>query len=81
MTAQLKPMDVYGDLSIPFDVATYCRGHKFTPEAVALTKAIKARDNARLAVIAAEKELDQAEAEVVHAVTRARERMEVTDGV
>lgn len=72
----LKPMDVYADITIPFDVAAYCRGHRFCIEAVALTKAIKDKDSARSAVEVAERWLAAAEKKVDDAVTAARTRMD-----
>lgn len=75
MTTNLKPMDIYGDITIPFDVAAYCRGHKFCIEAATLTRTIRQRNEARAAVIAAEKVLDRAEREVEIAIEAARQRM------
>lgn len=75
MTEKLKPMDIYADMSIPFEVAAYCRGHKFAPEAVALTKAIKARKEAEAHLALAEGLLDRARDDVRAASERARVRM------
>jgi hypothetical protein len=65
----LKPMDVYSSsMDIPFEVAAYCRGHKFSVEAVRLSRAIKARSLARIEQAAAEVAYDLANAEVHDAI-------------
>lgn len=76
MTDKLKPMDMYADMSVPFDVAAYCRGHKFSPEAVRLTKALKARKEAEAHLALAEGLLDRARDDVRDACAQARVRME-----
>lgn len=73
---QLKPMDVYSDMSVPFDVAAYCRGHRFCPEAASLTHAIKARNSAEDLVTQAERVLDDKRTELRAAIDAARKRME-----
>lgn len=56
MSEQLKPMDIYSsDMSIPFNVAAYCRGHKYSVEAVNLARAIQRRRDAAAALVVAER--------------------------
>lgn len=76
MTEKLKPMDVYACMTVPFDVAAYCRGHRFAPEAVKLARAIKARDDAERAAAAADAAVDKAREGVREAVEAARKRMD-----
>ena len=72
----LKPMDIYSsEMSIPFDVAAYCRGHKFSTEAVNLSRAIKAKRAAWEAVRKAESELEDAESNYSMAVTVVQQKM------
>jgi hypothetical protein len=72
----LKPMDVYGDMTIPFDIAAYCRGHKYSQEAVDLARAIRRRAEMREAVAKAERELQNAESIVSLTIDKARRRMD-----
>lgn len=76
-TEPLKPMDIYSsDMTIPFDIAAYCRGHKFCQEAVDLSKAIRRRTEMREAVAKAERELQNSENIVTVAIGNVRRRME-----
>lgn len=76
MNTNLTPMDVYSSrMDIPFDEAAYCRGHKFSPEAVNLARAIRNAEAARLAVISAEQHLDHAEAAIKEALQNLRAKM------
>lgn len=72
----LKPMDVYADMRVPFEVAAYCRGHKFCGEAVALSKALREREAAQAAIKAAEKAFWRAEQAVDAAVQNAKQRLD-----
>jgi hypothetical protein len=76
--SELKPMDIYSsDISIPFQVAAYCRGHKFSVEAVNLARAIKTRDSARSLVLNAEKALDGAEARVRACIQQVEQNLNI----
>jgi hypothetical protein len=41
MSDPIKPMDVYSTGVIPFSVAAWARGHKFSPRAVELARRLK----------------------------------------
>lgn len=75
-TAQLTPMDIYSDMSVPFDIAAYCRGHKYCPEAVNLTRAIKARKEAEDAARIADEKMDTSRELQRDAVDAVRKRMD-----
>lgn len=82
MTDKLSAMDVYSSrMDIPFDVAAYCRGHKFSPEAVHLAQAINRAAHAKTLLGHAEELLDLREREVKEALDGMRAKMEKTDGV
>lgn len=54
----LKPMDTYSYfMDTPFDVAAYCRSHKFSVEAVDLARAIASRRKAQLRIDAADRDM------------------------
>lgn len=73
----LKPMDVYSSSpDIPFNVAAYCRGHKFAIEAIQLRHAIERRAQARLAVQVAEKMLDTRGDELRAAMVAIQQKMD-----
>lgn len=78
MSANLtNPMDVFSTyMDIPFDVAAYCRGHKFAVEAVALSRAIRARKEAERAVELAEIASDRVRREYDEALVAMRQKME-----
>jgi hypothetical protein len=61
-------MDAYSDHMVPFDLAAWCRGRKFHPKAATLAKTLRAKEEARAAIYAAERALDLAEQEVKAAV-------------
>lgn len=76
-TDPLKPMDIYStDMTIPFDIAAYCRGHKFCQEAVDLSKAIRRRAEMREALAKAERDLQNADNIVTIAIANTRRRMD-----
>lgn len=82
MSNTLRPMDVYSEMrEVPFDVAAYCRGHRYSVEAVELAKAIRAAQRAEAVVREAEKSLDQASSNLQDALSRVRLKMERTNGV
>ena len=72
----LKPMDVYSEMTIPFDVAAYCRGHKLCVQSVNLARAIERRKQAERALAVAESYLEAAEDAVREALASVREKME-----
>lgn len=76
MSEKLTPMDRYSAMDIPFDIAAYCRGHKFSVQAVELTRAIGRRDGAKMQLENAERALEEAEADVKKALASVRQRME-----
>lgn len=72
----LKPMDTYSSfMDIPFDVAAYCRSHKFSVEAVDLARAIASRHKAQLRIDAADRDMTVALEEYDHAVEECRRNM------
>lgn len=76
MSESLKPMDDFADMQVPFDVATFCRGHKFALETVALLKAVRMKNARTEAMRRAEVELENSETSLKAAVDAARRRME-----
>ncbi len=72
----LQPLDVYGRMSVPFDVGTFCRGHKYCVEAVALARACREEDAAKLSLRVAEERLRRAAAAMDKAIADARNAME-----
>lgn len=82
--AQDKPlvkMDVYGDFRTPLPVATFCRGHRFCPEAVALSRALRDEDSAAETLRLAENALEAAREYRRNCVAAATKRMDDTNGV
>lgn len=77
----VQKMDVYGDWRTPLPVATFCRGHKYCPEAVNLSRAIREEDAAIEAVRLAENALEAAREFRINCVTLATKRMESSNGV
>ncbi len=67
-TASNEKMDVYSDHMVPFDLAAWCRGRRFHPKAAELSKQLRAKEEARQAIYAAEAALDLAENAVKAAV-------------
>lgn len=73
----MKPMDVYSSaMDIPFDVAAYCRGHKFSMEAVELGRAIRGRHQAKIDIEIACQEEKVATDRYEQALKSLREKME-----
>lgn len=82
MSTNYEPMDVYSSrMDIPFDVAAYCRGHKFNPVAVDLARAIRDEESARLALKFAEKRLEETSKRTKEQVDRARNAMNTSKTV
>ncbi len=76
MKEQLKPMDVYATHLVSFDIAAYCRGHKFSPQAVTLARALKTYAEAKDQVALAEQKLEDAQNAISAASLAVREKME-----
>ena len=55
-----EKLDIYSDMRLPFDVATWCRGHKLNIVAVNISRDLKALDELR----AHRDRLEQQEAEM-----------------
>lgn len=72
-------MDIYSDMEIPFDIAAYLRGRKFSAEAVGLTRAIRLRDKWADTVSTAQRGLDDAERNLASAIVDARTAMDTAD--
>lgn len=77
MTAKL---DVYSDLAVPFDIATWCRGHKFSPAAVEIARSLKRRDELRAKLAELESQIEAEEAGLAALVQTAREKMDTSKG-
>lgn len=77
----LEPMDVFGRLTVPFDVAAYCRGHKFKQVCVDLAAALRDEDSAKLSLSLAEKRVEKAQQKVKDAIEKAREAMQASKTV
>lgn len=73
---KLKPMDVYSELSVPFELAAYCRGRKLSVEAVNLSRALVRLTSAREAARKAEVLLENAEKDVAVKLDQVRLKME-----
>lgn len=72
----LTPMDVYAEMTVPFDVAAWCRGRRLCVETVELRRALNDRRNAREILAQAERDLAQCEEGVAHRIHDVRQRME-----
>lgn len=75
MPEPLKPMDVYATHRVPLEVAIYCRGHKFTPMAVALTRALNAETDAENHLKLAERVFNEARDHRLKRVEEAEAKM------
>lgn len=72
----LKPFDVYSSLmQVPFDIAAYCRMHRFSLEAVALTKAIQSVHIAEAKLAEAQKTIDDSRWKLESAIMDVRYKM------
>lgn len=76
-----EKMDVYSDCRVPFDVAAYCRGHKFSPQAVTLARAVRTRDELYKQFLDLEAQIDNQDGVVTAAIAKVREKMEASNGV
>lgn len=81
-TEKLAPMDIYSSrMDIPFDVATFCRGHKFSVDAVNLARAIRDAAAAKEEVLAAEKRLASSESIIESCIINVKQKMGEARGV
>lgn len=69
-------MDVYSELSTPFDVAAYCRGRKLCIESARLKKALEHRNEAKERLVAAERDMANCESAVAMYIEAVRLKME-----
>lgn len=76
---QLKPMDIYSSSRVPFDVAAYLRGHKFSIVASDLTRALKTEDAAKEAMDRATATYEDAVEKRLKAVEAAQKEMRKSD--
>lgn len=71
-----KPMDIYSSrMDIPFDMAAYCRGHKFSIEAVELSRALKVVSTAEIQLAEAQKFVDAAMLRLAQAKSAVESKM------
>lgn len=76
-----EKMDVYSSNRVPFDIAAYCRGHKYSPQAVKLARAVKARDAAFTEFMNLEAKIDDCDKAIHDAIAEVRAKMEKEDGI
>lgn len=80
MTDKLKPMDVYAwNMAVPVAVGIYCRQHKFSTEAVALARAIRAKGEADILLSQAQDRCDARGEEMRQAIVLVQQTMEKAD--
>lgn len=76
-----KQFDVYSDPRVPFDVATWARGHRFDVTAVGMTKKLVKLDDLKNKLAKLEDEIEQEEIALQTMVDQAKGKMEVAHGV
>lgn len=76
-----EKMDVYSTNRVPFDIAAYCRGHKYSPQAVKLARAVRAREAAYQAFLDQEVKVDDCDRAICDAIAEVRQKMEKEDGI
>lgn len=77
MNEPLSAMDVYSSrMSLPFDLAAYCRLHKHSVEAVNYARAIRAATIAADGLLASQRLSDEAEKRLEDAMQAVRDKME-----
>jgi len=75
--SDLAPMDIFSRyMDVPFSLAAYCRGHRYSVEAVQLAKAIQARAVADTAADAAQIMQDSARERLILAISAVQSKME-----
>ena len=75
----LSPMDIYATHKVPFDLATYCRGHKFSLAAVELSKALKEMERVGKLVSELEAMNEHAQDRLDNALKEVRKKMNEQD--
>ena len=71
------PMDIYSTtLRVPFEIAAYCRMHKFSQQAADLTRAIKEHQQAKEAYDAACDHMEETSARLDQKIAAVRAKME-----
>lgn len=78
MTAKL---DVYSNLQVPFDIAVWCRGHKYSPTAVDIARSLKRQEALKQQLADIEDQIEREEEGLQSLVHTAREKMETSTGV
>lgn len=74
--SSVTPMDVYSStFEIDFNTAAYCRGHKYSPEAVKLAQAIRQKKAAEDLVRNAENVLHEKREALSNALQAVQEKM------
>lgn len=74
-------LDVYSALEVPFDVATWARGHRYSPTAVDIAKNLRRKAELRKELEATEKAIEETEATLTTLIEAARDKMGSTQGV
>lgn len=74
-------MDVYSDMRVPFDVATWLRGHRFSPVAVNITRALTEDKDLAERIERLERERTAREQNLRDLIQEARNKMESSNGV
>lgn len=74
-------MDVYSVLEVPFDVATWARGHRYSPVAVDIAKNIRNKEELQKGLNALYDAIEKNEASLVALIEVARDKMGSTQGV
>jgi hypothetical protein len=76
-----QQFDAYGDMQVPFDVATWCRAHKFNTTAVDILRTLKARNALSGQIEQLERQRDEQEERLRILTQEARQKMEVAHAV
>ena len=73
--SDLRPMDIYATHEVDFNMAAYCRGHKFSVEAVNLARTLRGLTGARAGLKNAEKLVESFEVDLLTAKAAVVEKM------
>jgi hypothetical protein len=71
--------DIYSDMRVPFDVSTWARMHKFSTEAVNLTRALRKHQALEAQMESIQKQIDANTDEIHTAVSSVKTKMEGSD--
>lgn len=77
----IAKMDIYGTMRVPFDIATWFRGHKFSSEAVAATRHLRRLDEIETQIAALQNEATAVERRLAVTLCDAKKKMEACNGV